>query len=678
MYDIHSAQGDLFAFVNGGLKPQEQANAPAGAGVTAHDGKVPPPISSTRAQDAPCGRRPVAYVTSNPPAALDGAAIRAAIHDWTELRDAKRRDLLTAVNHAEKILAFNRSQCAGHAPWSCAALNRVLWARPHAAYALNDGTFRNMVSNLRTVLIRLGLHADSRYGANHLSPAWGIFYKSLPTDERRRALVRFFRFLTLQGVTPETVTPEAINAFDAWCRSQILHEDPCGLSRRAAGTWEWARQNVAGWPQIAMHRTGMRDHYALPWSAYPASFQADVERFLSDLAAGPGLGLKPRNPFRSLAEAAQQPDAGKSLRGVQRALTARTIETRRWQIKVAAAALVLSGVPVESIASLCSLVTPVENAAKILEFHEARQRQQKAERGEDVPNEFLRSSQLIGIAEVLRQIGKFEAHLPEAQLAELSAYAAAVAPEQQMQMSEANATRLKGLFAEPAYSLLLHLPRHWMEAAGEPGRRPREAALMAMFATALEILLFLPLRRANCLDLQLDTHLRRPAPNALINEIRLPGRMVKNRATISWPVEVESAGLIETYVRKYRPLLAHPGNPYLFPGLGQAPRNASEFGNALSTRVEKATGTAFNCHLVRYFAVVRYLRQMPGAYETAAQILGHKNPDTTRRFYCGLERDAAARQVNATLAEDRRAAKVIAVGHYHKPQRRRHTGKGVG
>lgn len=244
-----------------------------------------------------------------------------------------------------------------------------------------------------------------------------------------------------------------------------------------------------------------------------------------------------------------------------------------------------------------------------------------------------------------------------------------VTPNGEFGMSEKNRTRLTALFGDPAYSMLLGLPAHWMKLAEEPGRDPYEAARLAMYAAALEILLFLPLRRMNLLKLKLDSNLRRPGPNAFISEIYVPAHMVKNRATIRWPVEVASARVLENYIRKFRHLLVKADNDFLFPGIGDSHRDAAEFGDQLSKRVAREIGAAFNCHIVRHFAAVRYLRANPGAYEIAANILGHKSPQTTQKFYCGLELDAAARHSNALLFEERRITKPVAVGAYHQRHR---------
>ena len=484
------------------------------------------------------------------PAALTANFIRQSIQAWGDLKPSQRRPLLTAVHHAEGILSANRHLLAGCAPWSCAGLNRVLWPNGEPALGLHADPFRNMVTCLRTIMIRLGAHADSRHSENRLSPAWQALYDALPTIERRRGLIRFFRFLTLQRITPETITPDSINQFDSWCRTEILHANPTGLSRRSASNWADMRKTVPGWPQVELHRQGMREQYALPFEACPDSFNADVKRFLGEQAPAAETRAKGSNPYTSLARAkkeASQNEAAtgrKTPRSGRRARAERTIETRRWQIQVSMTALVASGVPIETITSLSMLAHPLENAIAILDFHRARLHKKKLENGEEFTEKELRSSQLKGIGELLRQIGKFEAGLSEDDLDELKDYIAMVTPNAEFGMSEKNRTRLTALFEEPTYSMLLRLPAHWMDLAAKPGRDPYEAARMAMFAAALEILSFLPLRRGNPLKLKLDANLRRPSPNAFINEVFIPAPMVKNQRAIRWPVELESARLL--------------------------------------------------------------------------------------------------------------------------------------
>jgi integrase len=609
------------------------------------------------------------------------------INGWDDITETRRQALVTAIRHADHIVAVKRETLMGLDPWSCASLNACLWANAPSVFGMSAGTHRNMVSGLRFVLRRLGRHADAGHKLNKLGPAWDALYKKLPTNERRRGLVSYFRFLTLANINPDMVPPDAIDRFNTWCRADILHEDPGGVSRRAAGNWEFARQTVPGWPQVEITRTGMRDNYALAWSAFPVGFVADVDRMLGGLAAGPfGKG----NPFSRLAARAKQArevgsssaksvqtNQPRSPRSIHRALSPRTIATRRDQIKISASALVLSGVPIGDLISLSVLVQPLQHAEMILSFHRERLRKKLESYGEEATEDDLRSSNLAGIGEVLRQIAKFDVHLPDGEMDELNDMLSLIRPEAQVAMTPKNHRRLKALLEDRTFATLLHTPRHWVTrdaAEMTHQRRPKDAALTAMYGAALEVLMFLPIRRENLLELRLDTHLRRPVSGGLITEITIPAKSVKNREPVRWPVEPESAQLLETYIRTYRPLLARCGNDFLFPGMGSSFRNPAEFGHELSQRVERQIGAEFNCHIARHFAVVRYLRANPGSYEVAAQILGHRNPDTTRRFYAGLEQDAAARHVNALLTSQRHETKILALGAYHRPKKRSFVG----
>jgi len=117
-------------------------------------------------------------IADGPP--LTAAAIRASIEACSDLTPSQKRPLITAVNHAEDILASRRHLLAGAAAWSCAGLNRVLWQAGEPVPGLSHDAFRNMVTCLRTVLIRFGRHADSGHRRNKLSPAWDAYYNTNP------------------------------------------------------------------------------------------------------------------------------------------------------------------------------------------------------------------------------------------------------------------------------------------------------------------------------------------------------------------------------------------------------------------------------------------------------------------------------------------------------------------
>jgi integrase len=57
----------------------------------------------------------------------------------------------------------------------------------------------------------------------------------------------------------------------------------------------------------------------------------------------------------------------------------------------------------------------------------------------------------------------------------------------------------------------------------------------------------------------------------------------------------------------------------------------------ITQRIQKAIGLCITPHQFRHAAAAIYLKHHPGDYETVRRILGHRNIQTTIKFYCGLE-----------------------------------------
>lgn len=598
------------------------------------------------------------------------AAIEAAIASWQDIAVARQCEMASAVHTAQRILAVAEAgkRGSGGAPlyvvdvWTCARLNAALWAHPPSFFKLAERRHSNVISLLRAILIRLGLHEDAGPRRNRLSAPWQALYDALPTDDRRRGLVLFFRFCTLQRIDPATIDPRAIDRFEDWCREAILCKDPLGMSRRAAGNWSFVREKIAGWPQVELTRVGARNWYAIPWEAFPAGLQADAERFLDRLRSGPGSIFAVESIF------AGNPKE-RSRNTPCRAMRPKTIERRRDDIKLAMTALVASGIPMEELTTLRALFEPIDRVRIILSFHRERKRRKLEGTGETITDEDdLRSSHLGLMADTLRQIATFYLDLPATDVTFIKRGAAEVRLPRQHGMTEKNAARLRGLGEPRVYAKMLHLPGYWMGLAADPREKPHDAALWAMYAVAIEILLICPLRRGNLVRLTLDRQLRRPSPRALITDLLVPAAEVKNREAVIWRVEPHTARVIETYIMQYRPHLVEPGNRYLFPGAKEGThRNEAEFGAELTRRVEWDLGVEFHPHLVRHFAAWRWLRQNPGEYETAARMLGHRSTGMLRDVYGGLEFDSAARHSNDILTGERDHTRALAAAAFKVP-----------
>ncbi|MBV9748210.1 MAG: site-specific integrase [Acetobacteraceae bacterium] len=629
---------------------------------------LPAPQASRPERDAQAGA---------PPTAADAFAMLRAD---TSLTAVQRRDRLSALAAVVRICRpvddggakpspDELQRSAALVPMTCASLTAQLYSRPPIGFGFRSRRhFDNTASHLRAIQRDLGQHDPELPPARDLAPGWRALHAQL-TSNRQRGLIAFMGWCSVHAVAPDAVTPETLNAFETWSVERTIHRDPHGRARRTASTWNWASQNVPGWPASRLTRPSMSDHYALPWHAYPASLRDDAERFIAGLASieeeddlADAVFDDGDDTDGDITDQASSPP--RRLQGGPR--RPQTLRTRRNCLKVALAALVADGVAPDSLTSLRDLVQPVERARTVIAFHRRRTWERLVARSGEaaqMPLQKVTSSNLLNIAETLRQVARYHCDLPAVEVARIANWVRQVTPRKQLSMSEKNMQRLGALVQPRPYALLLNLPAKLMHAAALPGQRPRSAALLAMYAVALEILTICPMRRGNLAALRLDRHLRRAQAGAPVSEIFLAGDEVKNGETIHWPLPPDSAQLIETYLRHHRPHLAEPGNPFLFPaGDGHGARLAQSLSDALKAIVERETGAAFNLHLMRHLAVYQFLRAFPGQYEVVRRLLAHRTVATTRAFYAGLEARFAARQFDDLVRQARRDTRLLAGG----------------
>ena len=535
--------------------------------------------------------------------------------------------------------------------WTCVGLNAFIWRHPPAFWGLEVGRFQTVVSAVRFVLRRLDLHADAGWRRNLLTAPWGALHASLPTLERRNGLILFARYCVLQEISPQDVDNGALAAFEAWCCSDIIHDKVADLTRRVASGWNWAVAHVGGWPSSKLQRADMRDQYVLPLETYPPSFAASLDAFLAPLD-GRLSGIK---TYAALAAEAASGIA--SVRRRAKPLRPRSIETMVYRVRLSATALVAGGVAPETIQTLEDLIHPLERTAAILEFHQNRLIEKSRLSGKPLSFEEARSTNLAGIADTLRQIAQFHARRPTAEIDYIKGLASLVRPPQQTEMTPKNAMRVRELKAPAISKRFLHLPALWMTRAADMKFNPERRADWALYAVALELLLVTSLRRCEIIALNIKEDLHRQRPGGPVTHVTVPAEHVKGgRKAATVPLPLESARLLERYLRTHRPILTQPENEFLFPaetGLGH--RNDSHFSTQIGEMVGQELGVAFNVHLPRHMTVDRLLELYPGNYGIPSKVMRHRSSNTTHDHYAGLEADAAARiSVDAVISQRHR------------------------
>ena len=75
------------------------------------------------------------------------------------------------------------------------------------------------------------------------------------------------------------------------------------------------------------------------------------------------------------------------------------------------------------------------------------------------------------------------------------------------------------------------------------------------------------------------------------------------------------------------------------------------FSTQITERIQKAMGLRITVHQFRHAAAAIYLKHRPGDYETVRRLLGHRNIQTTIKFYCGLQTTQATEQFGKLIRQ---------------------------
>lgn len=565
----------------------------------------------------------------------------------------RRRDMASALATAAKLLGQDERLI----PCDIAWLNQHLFAKIPAEVGLSKARFANVISLLRAVLRRLALHTPKIRGDADLPPDWRALLAAVPEEARRSCLRGFARFCAQAGVAPAAVTDTALAEYGAQSAATRLGAAAKDCVATTAAAWNGCvRAKLPGWPGMLLTAPRKRQPYTLPLEAYPQSFQGEVESYRRRITATDTGGQR-RGRFVVRSS------------GLAKPLKPASVRTRLFAIRQAAGILVLIGESkAEDIRSLRDLVQPVARVGAVLDWLAERHAVKHA-LADGAP---VTGGQVAQVAETLRQIAAHHVGLTGDDLVEIQGWAAAVGVRRQIGMTEKAKERLHKLIQPRQRALLLHLPDRLM-AEARAAASPQEAGRLALWAAALEVLLCCPLRQRSLRELRLDRNLQRldPRTGTLTRLVLYPDNM-KAQNHLDWPVPARSAALIDEYIRKFRPAIAAPDNPYLLPGEnGTGARSHNGLSAALVKKITEYVGVRTNLHLLRHLAAWAYLKAHPGRYEDVRRILGHKDVRTTMAFYVEFETAAAAARFDGVILREKTATRAIAAAAWGKPPKRR-------
>jgi integrase len=522
----------------------------------------------------------------------------------------RRQDLLSAVRQVARLIGGPPADV----PADPEALRRGLKLLTPAAAGMTESRFRNVRSLLAAALDLTGAKVVRRRRHVGLAPSWTALLARVADRYERARLSRFFSFTSANGVEPEQVNDQIVADFAENLKRNSLLERQTQIVRDLCLAWNRCADTIPGWPEARLKVPDRRRTYALPASAYPASFGADVEAYLAHLAGGDLFDAMSRDPASPA--------------------TLRDVRLRLFQM---AAALVRSGRKPETIRSLADLVAP-EAVKTALKFIYSRNGKRK------------KTGQLHNFALQAIKIAKWWVEAPPDQIKALQAIRREVDPKE-TGMTARNRARLRQFDDPENLRRLLDLPDAIVGALPRSAPPSYDQAIRVQSALAIAILQVAPMRMKNLASLRLGDHVVQTRPGGM-RQLVIPADEVKNKSPLAFEVSDALGEVLDAYLARCRPLLAENPDGFLFPARKGGAKTPAQLAAQIKRTIRQETGIDLNAHAFRHLAAKLFLEEHPGEYETTRLILGHKSITTTVKAYCGLEQADALRRLDALI--DRR------------------------
>jgi integrase len=519
------------------------------------------------------------------------------------LTPKRRRDLKSAVLRISEMTGVDPRITPASLRFMRPRINAV---RP-AKYDLTPKTWSNLRSNFRAALVQAAPRQPRRSDAE-----WEKLRRALPKKRMRTGLSRMIGFCQTNTIPPIAMSDAVSEQFRAYLEADTTVPSPHDCHRLTCRLWNQAAESVPGWPPIHLTPPDSRkQRQSLPISSFPPELQKEFARYIDSLSRGDIFAEDiPRKILRPS-----------------------TVHQRAAEFGLALSALVAGGRDPASITSLDCLVEP-DAFRTILRGYLTPD-------GKPRPFAFNIGHTLIGLAK--RRLGTDPAAL--AKIEKLQQLQRCLGPERK-HLTEKNRALLRNLDDRAVRAKLIGLPERLADWAERT--TPARGAVAMEIAVAIGILRSAPLRIANLAGLRLDEHLTRPGGPRALWQIDIPPHQVKNGEPLVYELPQRTTALVGRYLRRFRPSLAEPGNPYLFPA-GSGRKQQRVLSQQVRRAIANWVGIDMTPHQFRHFAGRLMLQHSPGAFAAVAQLLGHKDPSTAVAYYSGIDTLSAGRHFDAIL-----------------------------
>ncbi len=528
----------------------------------------------------------------------------AAIETAKDLSEQTRRHRACSLRMIGKWL--DRPAAVIPARWQ--AVRTSVAQLHHARLGVTAKTLANHRSNVRAALRWFGKEHDVPQQGAPLSPKWMRFRDSLDKPTRSR-LYSLIRYCSARGIGPSAVDDKTFQEYWRY-RAEATGRACNNTARRfMVRAWNACAALIDGGQLRRLTEPPIK--VAEPaWDAFPERLQRDVDVYFAGLA----------KPHRSLN--------GKRIRPCRTS----TIQTRRAVLVAMARMAVKLGVPMENLNSLGALLHP-NVAEKVIDRYWQKN-------GEEP------KTGTIDLGKTLLRMARESGCLDQAELQRLDEMRAALEEHRREGMTPKNLALVRQVLTEGVWNEVLSLPNALMQQARlAKDQAPIKAAVKAQHAVAIAIETFAPVRLSNLISIELDKNLIKPGGLETPYWLVFPDYDVKNSVSLDFKFDQPLTDLIGEYIHDFRPTLLRGSNSnWLFPGQDGELKSGLMFSKQITERIQKAIGLRITVHQFRHASAAFYLNYHPGDYETVRKFLGHKDIQTTIRFYCGLGTIAATEQ----------------------------------
>ncbi len=538
-------------------------------------------------------------MTDPTPLELTWVDVIQAVTDAADLPPQKRRLWRTSLDAIAR--AFDQPVAVIPARYS--AVRARMAALHHATLGWAPQTLANYKSYVKAALLWF---ANERKLPQHgvaLLPAWERLRAQLQDRSTRYRLLPLMRFCSGAGIEPA--------AFDETVMDRYLDHRALATARNSddaarrilARLWNGCIGTIEGWPSQRLIEPAVKAVEGLAWDDFPEGLRADIERYLIVLGS---LGRRDQH--------------GR----LRRPCKVSTITTRKRELIAAIRMAEKIGVPVADMTSLADLAYP-DVAEKVLNGYWRRD-------GE-IPKTYTinLSARFVGIG---RAVG-----LGEDDLRRLMDMHSVLEPYREEGMTPKNLDLIRLVLTDGVWARIVGVVDDLMHQARRlRSHAPFRAGVLAQIAVAVGILTLAPIRLGNLAAIRLGDNLYKPGGPGSIYWLKFPRYEVKNNQGLQYKLDEFLTEVIDEYVHDFRPaLLRRYNGNWLFPGETGGHKEKISFSTQIVERIEKATGIRITVHQFRHAAGVLILKHRPGEYELVRRILGHKNIQTTIKFYCDLE-----------------------------------------